>query len=114
VLVYVNAAPAARVTPAGGLVMPGNTPGRCAAELFTGSGLAAETVAGFRAAAWEKLLSNLTANPMTGRRAEVPRDPPVAALAMDLLREVVAVDTGPCGLPHKRRSASCGHVARKL
>jgi 2-dehydropantoate 2-reductase len=99
VLVYVNAertSPGcvrARVT-GRGLVMPDDEPGRRAAALFRGSGLAAETVADFRTAEWEKLLSNVTANPLTaltGRRAEVLRDPPVAALAMDLLREAVTV-----------------------
>jgi 2-dehydropantoate 2-reductase len=99
VLVYVNAERTgpgcvrARVT-GRGLVMPGDAPGRRAAALFCGSGLAAETVADFRTAEWEKLLSNVTANPLTtltGRRAEVLRDPPVAALAMDLLREAVTV-----------------------
>jgi 2-dehydropantoate 2-reductase len=45
--------------------MPGGAPGRCAAALFSGSGLAAETMADFRTAEWEKLLSNVTANPLT-------------------------------------------------
>jgi len=44
-------------------------------------------VADCRTAAWEKPLSNVTANPLTGPRTEVPRDPPAAALAMGLLRE---------------------------
>jgi 2-dehydropantoate 2-reductase len=99
VLVYVNAERAGpgRVRARGtgrGLVLPADPPGKRAASLFSGSGLAAETVADFRAASWEKLLSNVTANPLTaltGRRAEVLREPPVAALAMDLLRETVAV-----------------------
>jgi 2-dehydropantoate 2-reductase len=70
VLVYVNAERTgrgcvrARVT-GRGLVLPGDPPRRCAAGLFCGSGLAAETVADFRTAAWEKLLSNVTANPLT-------------------------------------------------
>ena len=99
VLVYVNAERTGRgcvrVRVTGrGPVLPGDAPGSCAAALFSGSGLAAETVADFRTAAWEKLLSNVTANPLTaltGRRAEVLREPPVAALAMDLLRETVVV-----------------------
>lgn len=99
VLVYVNAERTgrgcvrARVT-GRGLVLPDDAPGRSAASLFSGSALAVETVPDFRTASWEKLLSNVTANPLTaltGRRAEVLRGPPVAALAMDLLRETVAV-----------------------
>ena len=99
VLVYVNAERTgrgcvrARVT-GRGLVMPEDAPGRRAADLFSGSELAAETVADFRTAEWEKLLSNVTANPLTaltGRRAEVLREPPVAELAMDLLREAIEI-----------------------
>jgi 2-dehydropantoate 2-reductase len=99
VLVYVNAERTgrgcvrARIT-GRGLVLPDDAPGRSAASLFSGSALAVETAADFRTAEWEKLLSNVTANPLTaltGRRAEVLREPPVAALAMDLLQETVAV-----------------------
>src|ERR1700681_3586235 len=36
-----------------------------AASLFAGRALAVETAADFRTAEWEKLLSNVTANPLT-------------------------------------------------
>jgi hypothetical protein len=64
------------------------------AALFTSSELTVETVADFHTAAWEKLLSNVTANPLTaltGRRAEVLREPAVARPALDLLNETVSV-----------------------
>lgn len=99
VLVYVNAERTGRGcvrarTTGRGLVMPADEPGRRAAALFSGSGLTAETAADFRTAEWEKLLSNVTANPLTaltGRRAEVLREPPASAVAMDLLQETAAV-----------------------
>jgi 2-dehydropantoate 2-reductase len=74
--------------------MPADPPGRDAAALFTGTGLPVETVLDFRTASWEKLLSNVTTNPLTaltGRRAEVLHEPAIAELALDLLREAVAV-----------------------
>lgn len=99
VLVYVNAERTgpgrvrARIT-GRGLVMPADESGNLTASLFSGSGLVAETVADFRTAEWEKLLTNVTANPLTaltGRRAEVLREPQIADLAMDLLQETIAV-----------------------
>ena len=77
-----------------GLVMPDDPPGRSAAALFTSTGLPVETVPDFRTASWEKLLSNVTTNPLTaltGRRAEVLREPAIAELALSLLREAAAV-----------------------
>lgn len=77
-----------------GLVVPDDPAGRAAAALFDGSGLDVEAVADFATAAWEKLLTNVTANPLTaltGRTLEVLREPAMAALALDLALEAVAV-----------------------
>jgi len=77
-----------------GLLMPDDPPGRSAAALFADTGLPVETVPDFRTASWEKLLTNVIANPLTtltGRRAEVLREPAVAGLALDLLLEATAV-----------------------
>jgi 2-dehydropantoate 2-reductase len=99
VLVYANAERTgpghvrARTT-GRGLVVPDDPPGRNAAALFTGTGLPVETAPDFRTASWEKLLTNVTANPLTaltGRRADVLREPAIAELALDLLHEAVAV-----------------------
>lgn len=76
------------------LVLPDDGAGRTAAALFAGAGVRAEVSADFVGAAWRKLLTNVVANPvtaLTGRRVEVLREPRVAALAEDLLRETVAV-----------------------
>ncbi|MEW6472202.1 MAG: 2-dehydropantoate 2-reductase [Actinomycetota bacterium] len=77
-----------------GLVVPGDEAGREVAALFGGSGLDVEPVEDFATAAWEKLLTNVTANPitaLTGRPLEVLREPGAAALALDLALEAVAV-----------------------
>jgi 2-dehydropantoate 2-reductase len=77
-----------------GLVVPDDTAARAAAALFNESGLEVEAVADFATAAWEKLLTNVTANPLTaltGRGLEVLREPATAALALDLALEAVAV-----------------------
>lgn len=76
------------------IVVPDDPAGRRVAALFASSDLTVETVADFHTAAWEKLLSNVTANPLTaltGRRAEVLREPAIAQLALDLLNETAAV-----------------------
>jgi 2-dehydropantoate 2-reductase len=77
-----------------GLVVPNDDAGRAAAALFAGSGLAVETAADFATAAWEKLLFNVIANPLTaltGRPLEVLHEPGLAALGLDLALETVAV-----------------------
>ena len=77
-----------------GLVVPGDEAGRAAAALFDGSGLEVAAVEDFATAAWEKLLTNVIANPLTaltGRRLEVLREPAVAELGMALALEAVAV-----------------------
>ena len=77
-----------------GLVVPDDDAGRSAAALFAGSGLEVETTADFPTAAWEKLLYNVIANPLTaltGRPAEVLHEPEMAALGLDLALEAVDV-----------------------
>ncbi len=77
-----------------GLVVPDDEAGRAAVALFGGSGLAVEAVADFPTAAWEKLLFNVIANPLTaltGRPLEVLDDPAMAALGLDLALEAVEV-----------------------
>jgi 2-dehydropantoate 2-reductase len=77
-----------------GLVVPDDGAGRAAAALFAGSGVAVTAVSDFTTAAWEKLLTNVIANPitaLTGRPLEVLHEPAVAALALDLALEAVAV-----------------------
>lgn len=76
------------------LVLPDDAGGRAAAELFAPTWIRTETVPDFRTAAWRKLLTNVAANPitaLTGRRIEVLLEPDVARLALDVLRETVAV-----------------------
>jgi 2-dehydropantoate 2-reductase len=77
-----------------GLVVPDDRAGRAAAALFDGSGLDVDVVADFATAAWEKLLFNVIANPLTaltGRPLEVLAEPAMAALGLDLALEAVAV-----------------------
>jgi 2-dehydropantoate 2-reductase len=77
-----------------GLVMPDDELSRAAAALFDGSGLPVETTPDFRTASWEKLLTNVIANPittLTGRRVEVLHEPAIGRLALDLALETVAV-----------------------
>lgn len=98
-VVYINAertgpgSVRARPTSDSELVVPGDEAGRATVELFDGT-LRVASVADFRTAAWRKLLTNAVGNPvtaLTSRRAEVLHEPAVAALAMRLLRETVAV-----------------------
>lgn len=99
-VVYINAERTgpcsvwARPTADHELVVPDDDAGRAAAELFAAGGLHVVPVADFRTAAWRKLLTNAVGNPvtaLTGRRAEVLREPAIAELALKLLRETVAV-----------------------
>lgn len=82
------------VTPARGLTVPGEEAGRAVAELFARCGVPVETAADFPTAAWDKLLLNVIANPLTaltGRPLEVLSDPAVEALGLDLALETVEV-----------------------
>jgi len=84
-----------RVTSTGrGLVVPDDEPGRAAAALFAGGGVEVETADDFPTAAWEKLLSNVIANPLTaltGRPMEVLSQGTIAALGLGLALETVEV-----------------------
>lgn len=84
-----------RVTRTGrGIVIPDDEPGRAVQALFDGGGVEVEAVGDFPTASWDKLLTNVMANPLgalTGRPLEVLTDPAVAALAMDLALETVRV-----------------------
>jgi len=77
-----------------GLVVPDDEAGRAAAALFAGSGIDVEASADFATAAWEKLLFNVMANPLTaltGRPIEVLHEPAMADLGLALALEAVAV-----------------------
>ena len=77
-----------------GLVVPDDEAGRAAAALFAGSDLEVAAAADFATAVWEKLLTNVIANPLTaltGRPLEVLHQPAMAALGLDLALEAVAV-----------------------
>lgn len=76
------------------LVVPDTASAEPAVALLEGTRLAVERSADFRTAAWRKMLTNVSANPitaLTGRRVEVLTEQPVAELAMRVLREAVAV-----------------------
>ena len=77
-----------------GLVVPDDDAGRRVVTLFAGADVDVSTEADFATAAWEKLLTNVIANPLmalTGRPMEVLSEPGVAALGLDLALEAVAV-----------------------
>ncbi|HVW33176.1 MAG TPA: 2-dehydropantoate 2-reductase [Acidimicrobiia bacterium] len=77
-----------------GLVVPDDRAGRAVAALFDGADVDVDLVGDFATAAWEKLLTNVTANPLTaltGRTLEVLREPAVEELALGLALEAVAV-----------------------
>ncbi|MGO3797526.1 MAG: ketopantoate reductase family protein, partial [Pauljensenia sp.] len=86
-IVYLNAERTApgtvtlRRVGASDLAVPDDEPGRRLARDLTRGGLRVLTVQDFTTAAWAKLLTNITANPLTaltGRRAEVLRDPEIS------------------------------------
>ncbi|HYH52377.1 MAG TPA: 2-dehydropantoate 2-reductase [Acidimicrobiia bacterium] len=77
-----------------GLVVPADEGGRAVATMFENSGVEVEPVADFPTAAWEKLLFNVIANPITAlasRPLEVLSEPAVAELGLGLALEAVAV-----------------------
>lgn len=76
------------------LIVPETPAGRRASDLLGAAGLDVERTPDFVTAAWTKLLTNVSANPitaLTGRGCEVLRVPVVADLARDLIAEAVAV-----------------------
>lgn len=77
-----------------GLVVPRGLAGEAAAALFRGTVLDVEQADDFVTAAWDKLLMNVAANPLTAltlRRLEVMHDPALEGVVRDLLAETVAV-----------------------
>jgi 2-dehydropantoate 2-reductase len=82
------------VTPSKGIFVPDDETGRAAVALFAGSRLEVTAAADFPTAAWDKLLINVIANPitaLTGRPLEVLSEPAVAALGMGVALETVEV-----------------------
>ncbi len=76
------------------LEVPDGELGRAFAALFAGSDLEVTVTADFRSSLWRKLVSNVTASPitaLTGRRIEVMADPAVRELAVGLAAECIAV-----------------------
>lgn len=74
--------------------VPESELGRAFAALFEGSAIDVSVTADFRSSLWRKLISNVTASPitaLTGRRIEVMADPAVRALAVGLAAECIAV-----------------------
>ena len=76
------------------LEVPESDLGRAFAALFEGRDLAVSLASDFRSSLWRKLISNVTASPLTaltGRRIEVMADPAVRALAIGLASECISV-----------------------
>ncbi|HEV8626778.1 MAG TPA: 2-dehydropantoate 2-reductase [Acidimicrobiia bacterium] len=97
-LVYLNSKRTAPgevlVSPSKGLIVPDDEAGRTAVALFAGSGMEIKAVADFPTAAWDKLLINVIANPLTaitGRPLEVLAEPAMAALGLEVALETVEV-----------------------
>ena len=77
-----------------GIEVPEGALGREFAALFAGSAIDVVCSADFRSGLWRKLISNVTASPLTaltGRRIEVMADPVVRELAVGLAAECIAV-----------------------
>jgi 2-dehydropantoate 2-reductase len=76
------------------LVFPDDPDGQAAAQLSKENDIAAHIEPDFTTAAWQKLLINATANPLTaltGRRVEVLREPAIAELAHSIAKETAVV-----------------------
>jgi 2-dehydropantoate 2-reductase len=77
-----------------GIEIPDGALGREFAALFEGSALAVTLSSDFRSSLWRKLISNVTASPitaLTGRRIEVMADPVIRELAVGLATECIEV-----------------------
>lgn len=77
-----------------GLEVPDGELGRAFAALFEGSDIAVRCEPDFRTTLWRKLISNVTASPITalsGRRIEVMAEASVRELAIGLAAECIAV-----------------------
>ncbi|MFC9841291.1 2-dehydropantoate 2-reductase [Rhodococcus sp. NPDC127530] len=76
------------------LAVPDDEASSAIATDLTAGGMRLSTEPDLKTVAWAKLLTNITANPLTaltGRRADVMRDPAVADIARTIMREAVAV-----------------------
>ncbi len=76
------------------LALPDDPASRALAALLVDGGMRVGIEPDLTTVAWAKLLTNITANPLTaltGRRAEVIREPAVAAIARRLMVEAVQV-----------------------
>lgn len=77
-----------------GIEIPDGELGRAFAALFEGSAVHVSRVPDFRSTVWRKLISNVTASPitaLTGRRIEVMADASIRDLAVGLASECIAV-----------------------
>ncbi len=76
------------------LVLPDDAPSGALAEQLRAGRMRVDLDEDFLTTSWRKLLTNITANPLTaltGRRVEVMRDPGIAAIARSIMTEAVAV-----------------------
>ena len=76
------------------LALPDDAAGVALAAELNAGGMRTSTEADLKTVAWAKLLTNITANPLTaltGRRAEVMRDPGIEHIARRIMTEAVAV-----------------------
>lgn len=77
-----------------GIEVPDGELGAAFAALFEGSVIKVSRVSDFRTSLWRKLISNVTASPITalsGRRIEVMADPSIRDLAIGLASECIEV-----------------------
>lgn len=76
------------------LTVPKNERGTAFAELLKEADISVHLTSDFPKAAWQKLFSNLVANPLTAltmQRIEIMKDPEMRKLGEGLLREALAV-----------------------
>lgn len=76
------------------LCLPDDEKAKNLAEILRLGGMRVRTVTDMNTVVWRKLLTNITANPLTaltGRRAEVLRDPLMTQSVRQLMTEAVAV-----------------------
>ncbi|MFJ1749986.1 2-dehydropantoate 2-reductase [Streptomyces sp. NPDC088116] len=74
------------------IALPDDASGAALAAELEAGGMRTSTEADLRTVAWTKLLTNITANPLTaltGRRADVMRDPGIERIARRLMAEAV-------------------------
>ena len=74
------------------IALPDDASGATLATELEAGGMRVSTEADLKTVAWTKLLSNITANPLTaltGRRADVMRDPGIERIARRIMAEAV-------------------------